>query len=86
MSGFASPLWLLGLATPGLRAQAGVGAAIVGINGPAFALPVRAGAWLPRVPLPAVGGDTKSVLALPAVGGMSGARAALPVLTGVFYG
>lgn len=86
MSGFASPLWLLGLSTPGLQASADVGMPVVGINGPAFALPSRGGAWLPRVPLPAAGGDTKAALALPPVGSVRGARAALPVLTGVTYG
>jgi hypothetical protein len=86
MIGYASPLWLLGLGSANPRVADGVGAAIVGIHGPAFALPVKTGTRLPLAALSVLGGDNGAALALPALGAVHGTRTAAPVLTGVIYG
>jgi hypothetical protein len=73
MSGFVSPLWILGIGNANPSVSADAGLALAGVAGPVLALP-------------ALVGDSLVPAALSALVGDNGPVAAHSVLTGAIYG
>lgn len=86
MSGFVSPLWVLGVCNANPRVSRDADLIVAGVAGPALALPSLVGDNVPLTALPVRTGNDLAFAALPTLSGSSAMRSAIPVSTGVVYG